>query len=418
MIKNHSETHILNSDSQTVLSISELTANIKEAMELNFTNICVQGEISEYKRAASGHIYMTLKDERAVLNAIIWRSVSRRIKFDLEEGLEVVCKGSIDIYPPRGSYQLIIRDLHPCGLGPLQLAFKQLVSKLEKEGLFAAHHKKALPAYPQKIGIITSASGAAIRDMIRIIQRRWPVAEIYILPTPVQGEAAAVKIAEGIKRLNEKRSDIELIIIGRGGGSLEDLWAFNEECVARAVFDSKIPIVSAVGHEVDFSVSDFVADMRAATPSEAGEKTVPNRAELIPRTDRLAKRLGKALYNKVVREKEKLESLGNRYALRHPESLLQEKIQKADETLEKIKSSVANQLERKAQKIDSLGGKLEALNPKKVLKRGYSITFGPEGKTVQNASSVRKGDSLQTFLQDGVINSTVEKILKETNENH
>ncbi len=395
---------------QNVLSVSGITALIRETVESHFSDICVQGEISQCTRASSGHVYMTLKDDGAVLKSVLWRSTAGRLKFDLEEGLDVICRGGIDVYPPRGSYQLIVREVHPCGLGSLQLAFRQLVKRLEKEGLFAKEHKKPLPAFPEKIGIITSAGGAALRDMLRILRRRWPVASIHLLATPVQGDGAAARIAECVDLLNDQRPDIDVIIVGRGGGSLEDLWAFNEECVARSIFNSKIPVVSAVGHEVDFSVADFVADLRAATPSEAAEKAVPNRPDLMIRSGGLVKRLGRALLGKVERGRERLEALGRRHVFRHPETLFRDRTLRTDELLENMNSAVNVRMERDKQRVDSLNGRLRALSPEQVLHRGYSMTFGPDGKVLRDGAAINKGVTILTRLNNGSLRSKVHAI--------
>ncbi len=390
-----------------VLTVSEITRQIKGVLNSSFSNICVQGEISQFTCAASGHIYLTIKDEGAVLKGIIWRSTASRMPFDLEEGLEVIATGEIDVYPPRGAYQFIMREIHPCGLGSLQLAFKQLVEKLRKEGLFDSRHKKPLPPFPEKIGIITSGTGAAVRDMMRIIRRRWPLAALYILPRPVQGKGAGQKIAEAVELLNQQRPDLDLIILGRGGGSLEDLWPFNEECLARAIFKSQLPIVSAVGHEVDISVSDLVADLRAATPSEAGENTVPNKTDMETELLHLVKRLGQALFGQVESGKRKLDDMINRHVMRHPESLVQDKAQLADELLQKMDAGIKKNIDNNRQKTESLKGRLEALSPKKVLFRGYSITLGPDGKALTSAEKVQQGDIIDTFLKDGKLKSNV-----------
>ena len=400
-------------EGQKVHTVSELTGCIKQQLEHKFSDVFVQGEISQFTRASSGHIYLTLKDSSAVLRAIIWRSFARRLEFDLEEGLEVVCGGSIDVYPPRGSYQMIIRDLCPCGMGSLQLAFRQLVERLKKEGLFDRRHKKPLPAYPQRIAILTSSAGAAVSDMLRIISRRWPVASLFLYPIPVQGKEAAGKITEALRRVNKERPEMDLLILGRGGGSLEDLWAFNEECVARAVFESSIPVISAVGHETDFSVCDFVADLRAATPSEAGENAVPDCAEILPAVERRADRMGQALLGSVKRSRQKLESLAKRHVLRHPETLLQDKIQRADELVESLQSIVAQKIERKNQCVEAAKGRLEALSPKKVLDRGYSITYGPDGRPLQETGSLIVGDRIRTCLRKGRIESLIEKTAED-----
>ncbi|MFP4027480.1 MAG: exodeoxyribonuclease VII large subunit [Candidatus Brocadiia bacterium] len=386
-----------------IWSVSEITTKIQNVLENSFSDVWVQGEISEFTRASSGHIYLSLKDEEAVLRGIIWRSLASRIKFNLEEGLEIVARGNIDVYPPRGRYQLIIRELQPKGVGELQLAFKQLLDRLEKEGLFAEEHKKPLPCYPEKIGIITSPTGAAVRDMIRVIERRWAPADIYLLPRRVQGEGAAEEIAAGLFVLNDLRGDLDLIIIGRGGGSLEDLWAFNEEVLARAIFDSEIPVVSAVGHEVDFTISDFVADMRVATPTEAGEQTVPAMPEIKDQLQNLAWRAARALTSKGERARQHLKSLAGTRALRHPEDLIEDRAQKADDLFHQLNSTFSHQLEMSMEKTRALGGRLNALSPLRVLERGYSITFDEDGNVLRSTENIKTEDIIRTQLHEGTI---------------
>jgi len=398
------------SSAPKALTVSQVTALIKETFEKQFCNLCVSGEISECTRAASGHVYLTLKDEGAVLRAIIWRSLASRVRFDVEEGLEVVVRGDIDVYAPRGSYQLIISDIQPKGLGALQLAFHQLVEKLEKEGLFAPEHKKPLPRFPRRIGIVTSPTGAAIRDMIRVLSRRWPLARVYLLPRRVQGEGAAEEIAGAIHLLNAKRPDLDLIIVGRGGGSLEDLWAFNEEVVARAIFASDIPVVSAVGHETDVSISDFVADLRAATPTEAAENVAPDRAEVASNLAHLKRRLALALVGMVGRGQERLAALARRHVLRHPETLLRDRAQTADELLDRMRRWSEHRLEILAERLRALGGALQALSPLQVLERGYSITTDPRGAVLASAEGLEAGDEIVTRLLRGEVASSVTEI--------
>ncbi len=392
---------------QKIWTVSQLTARIKQALETSFSDVCVAGEVSQFKRAASGHIYLTLKDEDAVVRAIIWRPLASRMRFELEEGLEVVARGHVDVYPPRGSYQLIIIEVQPRGLGALQLAFRQLLERLQNEGLFEPEHKKPLPAFPRKIGIVTSPTGAALRDMLRVISDRWPLVKLYVLPRRVQGEGAAGEIAAALRLLNAKRPDLDLIIVGRGGGSLEDLWAFNEEVVARAIFDSEIPVVSAVGHEIDFSVSDFVADLRAATPSEAGQKVVPDRREVQRDLRHLKMRLGGALQRIVVRARQQLAAQGRSHVLRHPEIALQQRAQRVDELLERIQASFRHGLQLAKEKLRAVSAELEALGPLRVLERGYSVTFGPDGAVLRSAEGLRRGDVILTRLMRGEVRSSV-----------
>jgi exodeoxyribonuclease VII large subunit len=389
------------------LTVSEITALIKEDLENAFADVYVVGELSRITRASSGHVYVTLKDEGAVLQAVAWRGVAQGLRFRLEEGLQVVVRGSVDVYAPRGSYQLIVAWMEPRGLGALQLAFRQMQEKLQKEGLFADEHKVPLPAYPLRIALVTSPTGAAVRDMINVIGRRWPLARLYVYPCRVQGEGAAAEIAAGITRLNETRLDLDLLIVGRGGGSMEDLWAFNEEVLARAVFASRIPVVSAVGHEIDFTICDFVADVRAATPTEAGELVVPDRAEVAASLALYRRRLGLALGRVVARARQGLDALAARYAFRRPQTALLERAQRLDDLLERTKTLLAHRLGLLGEALAGSGRRLEALSPLKVLGRGYSLTFGPDGRILRSVEGLAPGDSILSRLHGGEIESEV-----------
>ncbi len=395
---------------QDAVTVSELTRRVQRTIENAFSNVCVVGEISQFTIASSGHIYLTLKDEDAVLKAIIWRSTARKLKFELEEGLELVARGSLDVYPPRGSYQLIVREVQPRGMGALQLAFRKLMKRLEEEGLFRTEHKKNLPEFPRRIGVVTSPTGAAIRDIVRVVERRWPPATIYLLPRRVQGEAAAEEIAAAIRLLNARRPDLDLMIVGRGGGSLEDLWAFNEEVVARAIFDSEIPVVSAVGHEVDTSVSDFVADARVATPSAAGENVVPDQTEVGAKVENLKNRLARSLQSKVRHARQRLDSVKRSMAFRRPEMVVQERAQRVDELWEKLRGNFEHDLAMRRERVNALAGKLEALSPLRVMDRGFSVAFDSSDEVLTSVQEVEMGDTMMTRLRDGRIYSRVETV--------
>lgn len=388
-------------------TVSELTARIKENLESAFPDVYVVGELSRVTRASSGHVYLTLKDQNAVLQAVMWRGMASALKFELKEGLEVVAHGSIDVYPPRGSYQLIVSWMEPRGLGALQLAFRQLTERLEKEGLFRQEIKKPLPRFPRRIGIVTSPTGAAIRDIINVISRRFPAVELYLFPSRVQGTEAAAEIAAAIDLLNEKRPDFDLTIVGRGGGSLEDLWPFNEEVVARAIHRSAIPIVSAVGHEIDFSISDFAADVRAATPTEAGEIVVPDCGEILRRLGEQRKRLGLALEGMVAQGRQGLRAVVSRYAFRRPEAAVRERSQRADDVMEKLKTVFAHRMGLLREQTTAIGRRLEALSPLKVLERGYSVTMTPEGRILRSVEGLAAGDRITSRLHRGRVLSDV-----------
>jgi exodeoxyribonuclease VII large subunit len=394
-------------DALRLLSVSALTDLIKGSLETQFADVYVVGEVSRCTWAASGHLYLTLKDEKAVLQAAMWRGPASALRFKPQEGLQVVAHGSIDVYPPRGSYQLIISWMEPRGIGALQLAFRQLQEKLEKEGLFRPEIKKPLPPFPRRIGIVTSPTGAAVRDIINVIGRRFPAVELFLFPTRVQGSEAAGEIAHAIDALNARMSELDLIIVGRGGGSLEDLWPFNEEVVARAIHRSAIPIVSAVGHETDFSISDFVADVRAATPTEAGEIVVPDRAELSGRLRQCRRRLALAVMRLVERWRARLKAAASRRAFRHPEAPLREKAQRCDEFMDRLRTLLGHRLGILRETASGAGRRLEALSPLKVLERGYSLTFSSDGALLRSVAAVQPGHTIRTRLHRGELSSTV-----------
>jgi len=388
-------------------TVSEITREIRTSLEHKLSNICVIGEISNVRKPGSGHVYLTLKDKNAQLQAVVFRNTASRTKFELKDGMEVVSFGSITVYEPRGQYQLIINKIEPKGIGALQLAFQQLKEKLEKEGLFDHAHKKNIPFIPQKIGIVTSPTGAAIKDILNIIDRRFANVEILIYPVRVQGDGAAQEIAEAISELNNY-SDIDVIISGRGGGSLEDLWAFNEEIVARSIYNSRIPIISAVGHEIDITIADLVADKRALTPSEAGELVVPRKDLLIEKIEKFKARLLQSLAGKLRLSKEKLARIANSYAMRQPFDRLNRWQQKLDEFAQRLNLNITHALHTERDKLSGIAGKLESLSPLNVLKRGYTITTRLEdNKSLRDVKNLSKGDKIKTNLSKGSIISEI-----------
>ena len=388
-------------------TVSEITREIKTSLEHRFSNIGVLGEISNVRKPGSGHVYLTLKDKNSQLQAVVFRNTANRIKFELKDGMEVISFGSITVYEPRGQYQLIINKMEPKGIGALQLAFQQLKEKLEKEGLFDHAHKKTIPFIPQKIGIVTSPTGAAIKDILNIIDRRFANVEILICPVKVQGEGAAQEIAEAITELNNY-SDIDVIITGRGGGSLEDLWAFNEETVARSIYNSRIPVISAVGHEIDITIADLVADKRALTPSEAGELVVPRKDLLIEKVEKFNARLLQALTGKLRLSKEKLVRIANSYAMRQPFDRLNRWQQRLDEFAQRLNLNITHALNTEREKLSGIAGKLESLSPLNVLKRGYTITTRLEdNKSLRCIIDLSKGDKIKTNLSKGSIISEI-----------
>ena len=387
-------------------TVSQITRKIRASLEYNFSNVSILGEISNVRKPGSGHIYLTLKDKSSQLQAVVFRNIANKIKFELKDGMEVISFGSVTVYEPRGQYQLIINKIEPKGIGALQLAFQQLKEKLEKEGLFDQAHKKPIPFIPQKIGVVTSPTGAAIKDILNIIDRRFANIEILIYPVKVQGEGAAQEIAEAITALNAL-TDIDVIIAGRGGGSLEDLWAFNEEVVARSIYNSRIPVISAVGHEIDLTIADLVADKRALTPSEAGELVVPRKDLLLDMLEKLNTRLLQSLTGKLRLSKERLVRVANSYAMKQPFDRLRRWQQRLDEFAQRLNINITHALNTEREKLSGIAGKLENLSPLNVLKRGYTITTRLEdNKSLREAKGLNKGDKIKTNFSKGSVIST------------
>lgn len=393
------------------LTVGELTAQIKGLLEGSFPNVWVEGEISNFSRPSSGHCYLTLKDEEAQLAGVIWRSVAARLPFALHDGLEVVCLGHLDVYPPRGRYQLVIREVHPKGIGALELAFRQLRDKLAKEGLFDPRHKKPLPAYCRRIAVVTSPTGAAIRDFLEVLRRRWRGADVWIVPVRVQGEGAAAEIAAAIGEVNRLVEPPDCLVVTRGGGSLEDLWAFNEEIVVRAIYASRVPVVSAVGHEIDVTLSDLVADVRALTPSEAAERVAPAAEELALRLRQVQRRLAATLRARLAAIEARLENLGRRRVFRRPLEMVFERARRVDELEARQTRAMANLLKTARGRLDATAAQLDSLSPLAVLGRGYSITERlPSGEVVRDASALAPGERIRTRLASGGAISRIEEI--------
>ncbi|OIO39306.1 MAG: exodeoxyribonuclease VII large subunit, partial [Candidatus Omnitrophica bacterium CG1_02_46_14] len=313
-----------------IFSVSEITRNIRFILEENFSGVWVEGEVSNFKFHSSGHMYFALKDEASQIQCVMFHADNQKLKFELQEGLSVLCRGRVSVYPVRGQYQLYIERLEPKGTGALQIRFEQLKEKLRQEGFFDESHKKEIPYLPARIGVVTSIDGAALHDILNVLERRFSNVNVIIYPVPVQGIGAAESIAEAVKDFNHL-NNADVLIVGRGGGSLEDLWAFNEEVVARAIYDSKIPVISAVGHEVDFTIADFVADLRAATPSAAAEIVLPLKEELLLRPAELKARMCQAILRKLKFLKQELKQLTDRQGLRNPLGIFEIQFQKCDE---------------------------------------------------------------------------------------
>jgi len=390
-----------------ILTVTQLTTQIKNLLEVTFSDVWIEGEISNLSIPQSGHAYFTLKDEHAQVRAVLFRSSQRFLKFTLQHGIQVICRGRVSVYEPRGEYQLILDYIEPKGVGALQLAFEQLKAKLEKEGLFDLDRKRPLPLLPRRIGIITSPTGAAIRDMLRVIKRRHPKMHILLYPVPVQGAEAAPAIIEAIRYFN-RQQNADVLIAGRGGGSLEDLWAFNEETVARAIHASQIPVISAVGHETDYTIADFVADLRAPTPSAAAEMVVESEAGMRESIRSLEARLVRSMKQMMELARASLRS--SLRILGDPRRALEHYSQRIDELTGRLATGLNHHLRRDRAFLTSLAAALDHLNPLSILSRGYSITkILPTGIVLKDASRAKPGDLLSTKLHHGDVLSRVEK---------
>lgn len=389
-----------------VLKVRDLTRLVKGVLEESFPSVVVEGEISNFKRhMPSGHLYFTLKDEEAQVRCVMWRSDAAKVRFEVSDGMKVIVKGRVSLYEPRGDFQLYAVDLVPAGQGALQLAFEQLKKKLEDEGLFDEERKREIPEFPSRIGVVTSLEGAAVRDIISIISRRFPAVEVVIYPVKVQGDGAAEEIARAIRDFN-KLSTVDVLIVGRGGGSLEDLWAFNEEVVARSIFDSAIPVISAVGHQVDYTIADFVADVRAATPSAAAELIVPDRQEVVAGVQSEVRTMGRLIEQKIYGLTLELDKLSHHYALQQPSSLVDQKSQLADELTRRLETETQHYVDVTGQKLIAVESHLNALNPSAVLKRGYAFVESSTG-IISSVRDVEAGDSATIHLHDGTLESQI-----------
>ncbi|HQD51179.1 MAG TPA: exodeoxyribonuclease VII large subunit [Defluviitaleaceae bacterium] len=397
-----------------VLTVSDVNHYIKALIDSDYvlSNIWVEGEISNFKRHSSGHIYFTLKDKDGAISCIMFRSSAAFLRFDPQNGMNVIVKGSVSVYEKTGQYQIYVSQMEQKGIGALYEAYERLKEKLEKEGLFLQAHKKAIPAFPEVVGIITSPTGAAIRDIIQISKRRNPNIKLVVYPVLVQGEQAPGEIAHAIYEMNQW-GQADVLIVGRGGGSLEDLWAFNEEIVARAIFESKIPVISAVGHETDYTIADFVADLRAPTPSAAAELAVPLLKDLRLRVHIAYKTLNHLMEDKIYSELEKLKKINQSVPFRKPLDRIYKKQQDLD-SLEKIlNNSMKHILEKKRSQFGKEIKALEALSPLNTLLRGYSITLSKEGRNISSIGDVKVEDAIYIKLKDGIIDAVVKGIQED-----
>ena len=437
---------------RSVLSVSALSAQLAAVMEERFPAVWVEGEISNFKVYGSGHAYFTLKDEGAQLRCVLFRNRARRVRFEPQDGLHVMAFGAVEVYAQRGEYQLVVELLEPRGLGALQLAFEQLKERLQAEGLFRPTRKRSLPRFPRKIGIVTSPSGAALRDMLRVISRRFGEIHIVVAPARVQGDGAAAEVAQGIRELNGL-GGVDVIIVGRGGGSLEDLWAFNDEMLARTIAASKVPVISAVGHEVDFTIADFVADVRAATPSNAAELVVKEKRAVVESLVDLTARLRRAASRTVVAHRDHLERTRGRRVLTDPARPLRDLDRRLDDARARLRQAILAAIRRAGHRLEladrglrglspvvrtlngrraltnlesrldrglrgaldhsrhqlgAAAGRLDSLSPLAVLGRGYSLTRTPEGRIVRTWREVTAGDAVRVLLHEGSLDCRVD----------
>ena len=381
-------------------TVSELTQQIRGILEPSFEQVWVQGEVSNCRPAASGHVYFSLKDSNAMISAAIFGWGARKQKFEIKDGLQVLVRGKLSVYPPRGSYQLVADTVEPLGAGALQIAFEQLKARLAAEGLFAPSRKRRLPAFPTRIAVVTSPSGAAIQDMLNILRRRAPQIRVTIIPVVVQGDAAAQQILRGLELANRHRLG-DIVVLARGGGSIEDMWCFNDENLARGIAKSALPVVSAVGHEIDFTISDFVADLRAPTPSAAAELVSGHWVDAVSRISDSKTRLVAAMQRDLITRRTLLQHVAARVL--SPKDRLREQAQRTDELSLRLERAFRVRLEKRRSMMEQLTGKLDALSPLRVLERGYSIVRNPDdgNAVIKSATQVQPGQELEITFYDG-----------------
>jgi len=442
------------------VTVGALTKYIKRKFDVDphLRDLWIKGEISNFKQHSRGHMYFTLKDSQARIAAVMFAGYNQHLPFRPENGMNVLVRGEISVYEPNGNYQLYVKEMQPEGIGRLYLAYEQLKQRLEAEGLFSSAHKKPLPAFPRCIGVVTSPTGAAVRDVMTTIRRRYPLAKIILFPALVQGDGAALSIVRAIERANDF-GEVDVLIVGRGGGSIEELWAFNEEIVARAIFASRVPVVSAVGHETDFTIADFVADLRAPTPTAAAELAVPHIGELAERLAERKWRLIRAMKERLAASQERLVRLQASYAFRHPERLYEQKEQQLDALLERLTRQRERLVDKKRQRLRELHlrlwrhhpeaklermkerqkaaagalekamrtalerhefrfrsyvARLEALSPLRIMERGYSLVYNERRELVKRVGQLQVGERLSIRVQDGQVNCQVMGVEEKT----
>lgn len=400
-------------DTPMILSVTDVNQHLKGLISQDelLSSVFVRGELSNYKLHSSGHAYMTMKDEGGVLRAVMFRGSAAKLKFRPDNGMKVIAHGRIDVFPRDGQYQLYIDDLIPDGIGALYIAYEQLKEKLGAEGLFDPMYKKPIPRCPARIALVTSPTGAAVRDMLRILRARWPIARVRIYPVRVQGPEAPAEICEGIRFVNEYRL-ADVIITGRGGGSIEDLWAFNDETVAREIFASQIPVISAVGHEPDFTIADFVADLRAATPSNAAELAVPDRAELAAQLRMIHARILQLGRHRVMLERQRVNALASKRVLTSPMNYIEDRAMALDHLSRRFEDAVQRQTTARRERLARAAGVLDALSPMRVLARGYAMATASDGSILRDAAQLHPDELLTLRLEHGGAVCRVQEIIE------
>lgn len=390
------------------LTVSQLNWLVKQTLEQAVPKVWLEGEISDLSRPSSGHLYFTLKDEHSQVRGVMWRSAAARLPFKLKDGMSVICQGAVEVYAPRGSYQLIVNRVQPQGLGPLQLALQQLHQRLAQEGLFAPESKRPLPRFPRRLGFVTSPSGAALHDFLEAAKSRWPSFELILFPARVQGEGAAAEIVRGIELAQLMQPPLDVLIVGRGGGSIEDLWCFNEEPVIRALAACAIPTVSAVGHEIDVTLSDLAADARALTPTHAAQLALPSESELRGTLGQLQRRAGGAVQGRLKGIRQRLETYATRSVLARPHQIHQQRRQFIDELDLRGRTAIWNIVRQQRQRLASVTRACQALSPLQVLARGYSLShLSGSQQPLTSAEQVQEGDEVITVLADGQLHCRV-----------
>jgi exodeoxyribonuclease VII large subunit len=401
------------SQNRKIYTVSELVEQARGLLETSFKKVWVEGEISNFKSHTSGHFYFTLKDANSQLRSAMFRGSNRNVRFQVEDGLKVLAGGRLSLYTARGDFQMVVEAMEPAGLGSLQLAFEQLKKKLAQEGLFASERKKALPEFPQHIAVITSPTGAAIRDVLNVTGRRSPLANVSVYPVRVQGEGSAQEIAHALRRLNEE-ARWDVIICGRGGGSLEDLWAFNEEIVVRAIAESKIPIISAVGHEVDYTIADFVADVRAETPTAAAEMVVKDRIEVLERIRSYQRMLVSTTTERLRNFRQRLDRVLTSRLLQKPLAVFEPLGQRLDDLTSALQEKLNTRVRFMQERLRGTIAEMEALSPLKVMGRGYSLVYHLPGKElIKDATHLKKGDAVSIRFSQGEAECVVETTEKK-----